>query len=364
MSMRLSSANSRVFQLAVAGAGLIGRRHIALIQASARAHLCAIVDPSPASADVAASQGVPHFASLSDLFARQAIPRPDGVILATPNSLHVPGALCCIRHGVPALIEKPVADTLQAGRQLIDALSQNPVPMLVGHHRRHSSTLQLARAAIESGTLGRVVTVMGSAQFFKPDSYFAQGAWRKEAGGGPILINMIHEMDNLRYLCGEIDSVHAVASNAVRQFAVEDTVVMTLTFSSGALGTFTLSDTVGSPRSWEQTSGENTAYPRYPSEDCYFIAGTQGSLAAPTLRTWSYARGGQAPGWWTPFVEATQTVEAVDPLAAQLDHFCDVIAGQAAPIITVADALQSLRTVEAVRRSIASGQTVAVQALT
>lgn len=354
------SLDSRVFQLAVAGAGLIGRRHIELIQASARTRLCAIVDPTPASVDFAASLGVPHFASLEDLFAARTLAKPDGVILATPNPLHVPGALCCAQNGVPALIEKPVADSLQAGQQLVDALAQNPVPMLVGHHRRHSSTLQLARRAIESGELGRVVTVMGSAQFYKPDSYFEQGAWRRQAGGGPILINLIHEMDNLRYLCGEVESVHAVASNAVRQFAVEDTVVMTLKFSSGALGTFTLSDTVASPRSWEQTSGENTDYPRYPTEDCYFIAGTRGSLAVPTLRTWSYAPG-QTPGWWTPFALNTLALEAVDPLEAQLGHFCDVIAGKAAPVITVADALQSLRTVEAVRCSIASGQTVSLQ---
>ncbi|MFC5521664.1 Gfo/Idh/MocA family protein [Polaromonas jejuensis] len=354
----MSSSDTRIFQLAVAGAGLIGRRHIELLQANPRTRLCAVVDPMPASVALAASLGVPHFESLEALFAVQ---KPDGVILATPNHLHVPGALSCARHGVPAIIEKPVADSLEAGQQLADALGRSPVPMLVGHHRRHSSTLQLARRAIQSGQLGRVVTVMGSAQFYKPDSYFEQGAWRKEAGGGPILINLIHEMDNLRYLCGEVTSVHAVASNAVRQFAVEDTVVMTLQFGSGALGTFTLSDTVASPRSWEQTSGENTAYPRYPSEDCYFIAGTRGSLAVPTLRTWTYAEGGKEPGWWTPFVESTLALEAVDPLAAQLDHFCDLIAGKAAPIITVADALQSLRTVEAVRRSIATGHTVALQ---
>lgn len=360
----MSSASPRVLQLAVAGAGTIGRRHVELIQASARTRLSAVVDPAAASGSFAASLGVPHFASLEALFAGPGTAKPDGVILATPNHLHVPGALVCAQHGVPALIEKPVADSLEAGRRLVDALEKQPVPMLVGHHRRHSSTLQTARRAIRAGRLGRVVTVMGSAQFYKPASYFEEGAWRKEAGGGPILINLIHEMDNLRYLCGEIASVHALASNGVRQFAVEDTVVMTLKFASGALGTFTLSDTAASPRSWEQTSGENTAYARYPSEDCYFIAGTQGSLAVPTLRCWSYAAGESQPGWWTPFVEEKLPVEAVDPLAAQLAHFCDLIEGKAAPIISVTDALQSLLAVEAVRRSIATGQTVALQDLT
>ncbi len=352
----------RIVNMAVAGAGMIGRCHIELIEASPRTQLCAVVDPTPASKEFAAAKGVPHFDSLEALFAHGS-GQPDGVILATPNHLHVPGALACAGHGVPAIIEKPVADSLAAGRQLVDALARSKVPMLVGHHRRHSSTLQLARSTIQSGQLGRVVTVMGSAQFYKPDGYFEQGAWRSQPGGGPILINLIHEMDNLRYLCGEVESVHAIASSAVRNFAVEDSAVMTLKFASGALGTFALSDTVASPRSWEQTSGENTAYPHYPTEDCYFIAGTKGSLAVPTMRTWIYADTDREPGWWTPFTEQTLALDAVDPLAAQLEHFCDLIAGKVEPIITVSDALQSLLTVEAVRQSIATGKTVALREL-
>ena len=360
----MQRAGAAPLGIAVAGAGLIGRRHIELIQASPRTRLCAIVDPQPASREFAAGLGVPHFESLEALFAGPAGALPQGVILATPNHLHVPGALACARQGVPALIEKPVADSLEAGLQLAGALAGQSTPMLVGHHRRHSATLQAARRAIRAGLLGRVVTVAGSAQFYKPASYFEQGTWRTQAGGGPILINLIHEMDNLRYLCGELESVHALASNAVRQFAVEDTAVMTLKFSSGVLGTFTLSDTAASPRSWEQTSGENTAYPRYPSQDCYFIAGTRGSLAVPTMQTWTHgpANAGE-PGWWTPFTEKTLALEAVDPLAAQLAHFCDLIDGKAEPIITVADALQSLLAVEAVRHSIATGKTVELREL-
>ena len=352
-----------IFNLAVAGAGLIGRRHIELIAANPNTHLSAVVDPTPASIALAAGLNVPHFNSLDELFAQQGTLKINGVILATPNHLHVSGALTCAQHGVPALIEKPVADTLASGRQLMNALANCKVPMLVGQHRRHSSTLQAARQAISSGQLGRVVTVMGSAQFYKPDSYFAQGPWRSQPGGGPILINLIHEMDNLRFLCGEVESVHATASNALRQFAVEDTAVMTLKFACGTLGTFTLSDTVAAPRSWEQTAGENTAYPRSPTEDCYFIAGTNGSLAVPTMRTWRYADGAE-PGWWTPFVEGQLPVNAIDPMAAQLDHFCDLMAGKARPIVTVADALQSLLTVEAVRLSIASGNTVFLKDMT
>lgn len=78
--------------------------------------------------------------------------------------------------------------------------------------------------------------------------------------------------------------VEALGSNAVRGFAVEDAVTINLRFASGALGTFLLSDTAACPRSWEQTSQENPAYPSYADEDCYVLTGTNGSLSVPTMR--------------------------------------------------------------------------------
>ena len=105
-------------KIAVAGAGLIGRTQIALIQASRECELSGIVDPAPASAELAHAAGVPRYQTLGALFAAQ---RPDGVILATPNQLHVQNALECIDAGVAALIEKPVADSVGEGVRLHEA---------------------------------------------------------------------------------------------------------------------------------------------------------------------------------------------------------------------------------------------------
>ena len=348
----------RQLRVAVAGAGVIGRRHAELLAASPRAQLAAVADPSQASMDWATAQGVPHFGTLEALLA-SGTPL-DGVILATPNPLHMPGAIACAARGLPALIEKPVADTLANAQRLAQAVAAAGVPMLVGHHRRHSVQLLRAREVIASGELGRIVTVMGSAQFAKPDAYFEDGPWRRQAGGGPILINLIHEMDNLRYLCGEITSVHALASSAVRGFEVEDTAVISLRFESGALGSFTLSDAGAGPFSWELTSGENPDYPHQAGRDCYVVTGTRGTLAVPTLQTWRYA--GEA-SWRLPLQRSDGSTERNDPLAAQLEHFCDVISRKVAPRVTVADALQSLRVVEAVRRSIDTGASVAPESI-
>lgn len=346
-------------RIAVAGAGLIGRRHIELIQASHACELAAIVDPLPATAAFADSLGVPLYSDLDSLLAAQ---RPDGVILATPNQLHVEGALACVAHGIPALIEKPVAHTLAEGKRLLAIAEQAGAKLLVGHHRAHSAILQKARDVIAEGVLGNLVAVMGSALFYKPDDYFDAAPWRREAGGGPVLINMIHEIGNLRSLCGEIVAVQAQASNATRGFAVEDTVAVSLRFASGALGTFMLSDTAACARSWEQTARENHDYPSYDDEDCYVLAGTQGSLSIPTMRLKYYGKR-EDRSWWKPFETAVASLEEADPLARQLAHFCQVIRGETEPLVSVRDGLRNLQIVDAISEAARTGQIVSTEQL-
>ncbi|MEP7181091.1 MAG: Gfo/Idh/MocA family oxidoreductase [Betaproteobacteria bacterium] len=344
-------------RIAVAGAGVIGLRHIEEIRKSRSTALAAIVDVAPKAADVAREAGVPLFGSLAELFATG---RPDGVVLATPNRLHVEQGLECMAAGVPALIEKPVAHTLAEGVRLRNAAERDGAKVLVGHHRRHSAIMREAVAVVRSGVLGTLVGVLGSAVFYKSDAdgyYDGANAWRRQSGGGPILINMIHEVDNLRALVGEIDAVQAISSNATRGFAVEDTVAINLRFANGALGAFLLSDTAASPKSWEQTSQENDAYPRCEDEDAYAIMGTMGSLGVPTMRVRCYARK-EDRSWFKPFAERTVPLEREDPLANQIEHFAAVIRGEAAPLVTVRDGLQNLRVAEAIAEAARTGRIV------
>ncbi|WP_349258653.1 Gfo/Idh/MocA family oxidoreductase [Steroidobacter sp.] len=343
-------------EIVVAGAGAIGRRHVELIQRSERCRLLAIVDPADAAAELAARAGVPIYSRLADMLSNH---RPGGVVLATPNAVHVENALECIKAGVATLVEKPVAHSVAAAMQLCEAVEAAGGRLLVGHHRAHSPVLARAREVVRAGLLGTPVAVVGTALFCKPDAYFEQAAWRKEPGGGPILINMIHEIGNLRSLCGEITSVHAFASNFTRRFSVEDTVAINLRFANGALGTFMLSDTAGSARSWEQTSGEDPAYPTHPDEDCYLIAGTCGSLAIPTMRLRRYERE-EDRSWWKPFATTTLELRRADPLQCQLEHFCAVIRGEAEPLVTARDGLQNLRVVEAISAAAQTGRVIEI----
>ena len=346
---------STPLRIAVAGAGAIGRRHVELIGASASCELAAIADPAPAAKEIAAAANVPLHDTLRELLACAQV---DAVIVATPNALHVEDALACIEAGVPALIEKPLAHTVAAGERLREAAERTGARLLVGHHRRHGAIMARAREVVASGALGPLVAVVGCAMFYKPDGYFDAAPWRRQPGGGPVLINMIHEVDNLRALCGEIVEVQALASNARRGFPVEDTVAITFRFACGALGTFMLSDCAASARSWEQTSREDRSYASYPDEDCYAIAGTGGSLAIPSLRLRTYPRS-EERSWWKPFETRLLAVEEVDPLARQLEHFCAVARGEASPLASVRDGVQNLRVAEAIAEAARTGRVVA-----
>jgi predicted dehydrogenase len=347
---------SNPLRIAVAGAGAIGMAHIAVIQQSAHCVLSAIVDPSPSAAALAAAQGVPLYISLDELLAQA---KPDGIILATPNALHVTQALQCMAAGVPLLLEKPIATTVQEAQDLVEHVEVMGAQVLIGHHRAHSAIMAQAKQVVDSGRLGTLVAVMGSAMFFKPDSYFSDAPWRREMGAGPILINMIHEVHNLRMLCGDIVAVQAFKSHTTRGFAVEDTVAINLRFASGALGSFMLSDTAASARSWEQTSQENKAYVSYDDEDCYVISGTFGSLSVPTMRLKTYARA-EDRSWWKPFEVSTVDMVRDDPLVRQMDHFCDLIHGRVQPLVSARDGLNNLRVTEAISQAAQTGGVVAL----
>ena len=95
-------------------------------------------------------------------------------------------------------------------------------------------------------------------------------------------MNLAHDIDLLRHLCGEIDFVQAQTVKSIRGFENEDVAGALLRFRNGAIGTISVSDSIVSPWSWEMTSKENPVYPP-TSESCYFIGGSHGSLSIPLI---------------------------------------------------------------------------------
>ena len=344
-----------MFNIVLVGPGLIGKKHAQLLQNNKKCNLVAVVAPDhQCNHSFAKENGIPIYHDLNDCLNHV---KADGVIISSPNKFHFEQAVTCIEHNVPTLVEKPITASVEEGEKLVEISKNKNVPILVGHHRAHSPILEKSRSIIQSGKLGRLVSVTGSAQFFKPVDYFKAGPWRTQEGGGPILINLIHEIGNLRSLCGEISAVHAFASSAIRGFPVEDTVSINLRFSNGVLGNFLLSDTSACARSWEHTTAENPVYPVSLDEDCYIVTGTRGYLSIPTFKLRIYPDGVES-SWLSPMSEDIVQFERKDPLECQLNHFIDVISGRSEPLVSAVDGLMNLKITDAISMSAKTGQVV------
>ena len=342
--------------LAVAGLGWIGRKHADLINANSACSLVGLCDSDASHRPVAEEYNVPFYQDLAELLAREC---PLGVIIATPTAEHSAMAEACAKHSAHVLVEKPIADTLDGANRIIRAASENGIHVLVGHHRRHSPFIQEARSIVKSGALGQLVGVSMLWALMKPENYF-EIDWRcRRPGGGPTIINLIHELDSLRFICGEIGRVYAQSSSAVRQLEVEDSLSITLSFKSGALGSILASDTTPSPWSYEASTGDNPHY-FHVEENCYHFLGTKSSLAFPRMESWRFADDTQS-GWQHAMEKTRNPITRADPLKIQLEHFCRVVNKEEAPVVDGPDGTRSLAVALAVLESIQRESPVSVE---
>jgi predicted dehydrogenase len=171
----------------------------------------------------------------------EAIAHPDveGVVLATPNDVHEEQALLCARHGRHVFVEKPIADTVEAGERMRDACRDAGVALMVGHAFRRLGAARRTRALIDEGALGEVVLAEANMSLpgtFKPEAWRAH---RSRNPGGPIMQLGIHCIDTLVYWLGPVERSSGVFAHLHTEADIDDVGAVTLEFGSGAVGVVT-----------------------------------------------------------------------------------------------------------------------------
>ncbi|KQQ94674.1 hypothetical protein ASF62_11470 [Leifsonia sp. Leaf325] len=342
-------------RIGVVGAGFMGRQHIDLISASPGAVLAAIADPA-ALRD--AGLECPVYEDATAMLHAGGL---DAVVIANPTPMHVETAVACLEAGVAVLLEKPVAMDYAESRRLAGSIRRLNGRLLVGHHRRHHPAVARARSAILDGELGDVVAVSGLWSARKDDAYFSDIPWHRAPGAGVMLINVVHDLDLLRHLCGEVAEIQAISSSRARGLEVEDTVSLNLRFETGAVGSFLASDAAVSPWGWDQATEETLAFPYLPDGVAYRIVGTRAALSVPNLALYTYQQAVPAD-WHSPLSRSYLPVEHRSSFRAQLDHFVEVVRGTAEPLVSADDASRTLALVEAAARAATERTTVDVVA--
>ena len=339
--------------ISIVGTGLMGLQHIKAISKSKKANLHSIVDISDNAKKLSNKHKIPLYSDVSSLLKSNQL---DAVIVATPNQLHEKHTISFLKKKIPVLLEKPISDNIKSAKKIIISSKKNKTPLLIGYHRRHNAIVSKVKKIIKSGKLGNIVSANVLCWLYKHKEYFKE-TWRTSRGGGPLGINLVHDIDMICYLLGSIRYVQAFTTNRTRKYKVEDTATVSLIFESGALCTLNISDTIVAPWSYELTAGENPAYP-VTNQSAYMIGGTKGSIQFPNLKYWFYKK---ERSWWNKiFLKSDINKKDDNTLVNQIDHFSDVVLKKVKPKVNGNDGLNSLKIFAAITKSAKTGKKIKI----
>ena len=341
-------------RLGLIGMGMIGKLHAETMSKMKDIEFVAASDADAKHQKTATELGTKFYKSYEEMIGKETL---DGVVIAVPNELHLPVGATCAKKGLNILMEKPIAAELESADRLIQAAKENKVILMVGHHRRHNPMIEELRNIVRGGQIGKLVGVTVLWSLYKPKDYFkGPFAWRAQPGGGPIRINLIHEIDNIRYICGDVTRLYAEVSHEARKFPVEDTVSISLRIAGGAVANIFLTDTAPGNVGYEANTGENLFFYQSP-QNCYYYYGTEGVVTFPGMKKFFYRDPAKA-GWQYALCEEGIKIDREDPYTRQIRNFCGVIQGTEKPKIDGVDARKTLEVALAIQKSGETGQAI------
>lgn len=312
----------------------MGRNHARVLSTLDGVELVGIVDPAAESAGTVRAPILPDLESLIRLGI-------DYAVVACPTALHEQIATELAHNGICALIEKPVAESVEAARRLVEAFESRGLVAGVGHIERYNPALQSLRMRLQSGELGEVYQVVTRRQGPFP---------HRIADVGVVMDLATHDIDLTSWVTGqEYASVSArTISRSGR--AHEDMVA--------AVGHLTDGTMVSHLVNWLSPLKERSTV----------VTGDRGCFVADTLTAdlTFYANGAVDTEW-----EAIRTFRGVsegdmiryaipkrEPLLVEHERFRDAVEGKDSDIVTLRDGLRTVQVAAALLRSAAAGLTV------
>lgn len=235
----------------VIGVKGIGQAHLRAAQAHPEVQVVAAADLDGEAAEAAArSSGARAYTDHREMLAAGGI---DVVSVAVPHAALAPLAADCLRAGCHVLVEKPLARHVHEAAELLELAQARGLRIAVAYQYRTYATPTLLKALIDSGEIGQVQQIVWAWNEFRPHAYYARAGWRAswEGAGGGLLMNQIsHDVDLLRWLVGDVESVSAHLANQIHATPLEDALAASLRFKNGALGA--ISASINSPAAHNQ----------------------------------------------------------------------------------------------------------------
>ena len=349
LELRAQGARRRPLRFAVIGCGDIGLTNARAIARARNAEVTLCHDPAPALAGAAAAE---CGGEAADSLEQALDPgRADAVFLSVPHDLHVALTVRAADAGLHVVVEKPLATDLAGAREAVSATDSAGVALSACFPFRYEAHVQTAARLIRAGALGELRGATVAFHADKPPSYWLGGfsgrapsdwrASRRRAGGGVLIMNLTHYIDQIRHLAGGEPAWVAGCARTDEGAEVEDAISLAVGFLGGAVGSVSASaSTRGAPANRFEIWGD---------------LGTVRLEPDPAIYT-ERAVGGIAPGRWTPLVEdATDRSREVF-----VERFCSAVGAGRTPDVSPADSLAVQAFVDAAYRAVESGESVAI----
>jgi len=263
-----------------------------------------------------------------------ADPQIEAVVLATPHSLHADQIVQVAQAGKPVFCEKPLALKRADAERAVAACRKAGVALGVGQNKRFWPSMVELRRVVASGALGTIMHVEGHYSNENSSQFFAQ--WRddpKETPGAGMTGTGIHIVDALTNIAGPAARVHAQFVSYRGGHDPRDSISVLLKFRNGISGLF----------------GAVRASPIYYRVHVFGDKGSVEALGETQVVT--RTSGGKS---------ASQDFPKIDSLLAEFDAFADAVAGRAPYPITMDEMVDAIGAFEAIIRSIATDQPVAL----
>lgn len=346
-------------RVALVGYGLAGAVfHAPLVAVTDGLALAAVVTGNPERSEQARREhpGVSVFATPEQLWDRSA--DYDLVVVATANAGHVPVAEAALDAGLPVVVDKPLAPTVEAATDLVAAAERSGRLLTVFHNRRWDGDFRTVRRLVAAGELGDVHRFESRFERWRPEP---KPGWRESgdpADAGGLLFDLgSHLVDQAVQLFGLPTSVYAEVARRRRAVAVDDDTFVALTHAGGTVSHLWMSAVAAQLGPRFRLLGSRSAYVKYgldPQEEALRRG------ARPTPAGWgresasAYGRLGVA-GRGAPV-----PTDAGDYPAFYAGVLASLRTG-APPPVDPADAVEVLRILAAARSSATDGRVVTLR---
>jgi UDP-N-acetyl-2-amino-2-deoxyglucuronate dehydrogenase len=230
--------NKPPLKVAIVGCGRVAGHHCSSIAQAEGVTLAGVCDLVPEKGAVYAKEyGVPYFDNYRTML--REVPGIDVVAIVTPSGMHFEHAMEILQdHRKHVIVEKPTFMRTDQLNGAYDAAAKLGLHIFPVFQNRHNKAVRRVRQALKNDELGELRIVSVRLRWCRPQRYYDMAPWRGTFShdGGALTNQGIHHVDLLRHLGGDVKRVNAVMRTMGADIEVEDTVVATIDFASGAVG--------------------------------------------------------------------------------------------------------------------------------